>query len=1374
MSKRHKARGKSVIQMTQAGLIQKDLSTGETSRLSHRPSEIQFHSSEPSTGQFLHNQGPAQKSSQNNRCHIPSPASIETETAPSSNQFRQKEFDFPETIDTPESYSPHTSGYSTEHPVHSTQQDFSPSASTAEDNEAALDNSHEYSPYSPEPVQYGRQEYHPSIRPPVSGHGRSEHKEHYNTHRAEESFRPAKGRENDFSPHTSVSEYRPENYDRQQLTHQDTEAGDFQSSGKYTEHFTGKYSDLLKNEQRPFSAVRSQEQEGSVSLNLDQDSYQTRDTSEHKPLPSSSDGKIPLRSRVNPVVSERGSAFKEENPTYFHIEPSSDSDAVTISPNNNSSFFHNNRDQLNTRQPQPGNPPVSPEKAKPFHSNNLKESGNKEIITATPHPPVQEQSKPGSHSPQRRGSGSAPAHNRTSQETKDNGINLFHRETPKEIDTSVQHPSPAKSSEKPLKKVPDKTDHLQFHHKEDALPVPPKQGSQQKRQKSSSQKSDKPAKVSSAPSAQSADHPTVSKDNGISLDHRAENSSPPAREQNIAYKGNAKDQLTRQAQKGQDLQAREDQQLYREQEKDCSFDRRSENPLFQKRRTDTDTKDSAASSKKKKSAAQQGKSEKSSESKGSSQDKDRKDSKKERKQEQAEKKRKSSKLQFTDEEKPPGKIKSGIKKTAVTAASTAGVYVHRKIHEVERENSAVEGAHKAEIVAERSAVGAYRDYKKGRKYTQRHASQKKRERLQSSSPHSKFFDGTPTSPSQTQPQPKKGLFNKYFQKRRNKKQAVQAAQAAKKSAAASGTAARTGKSTVKKAGSSLKNFSVRHKSAALAVTAIALLIVLLMTLLQSCSVTMAESLGSITASAWPADDIEIKKADLYYTQLEANLQHKINTVESRHSDCDEYNYNIGPIEHDQAALVSYLCAKYGSFTFNDEIKQELDRLFQEQYQYAETVKNETRTITKSVRVGESLGNVVTSGYCSCSICCGQWAGGATASGAYPQANHTIAVDASDPFVPMGTKVVMNGVEYTVEDTGAFARYGVQFDVYYADHASASAHGHQTWEAYLADDNGNQTVEVTTTETVKVCYVTLSSKTLTGMIAGNLDSDQLERYNIYNSSRGCRQFLGSPFEQNWSGKISSYYGYRTSPTSGEVEMHNGLDIAMPEGTQILAVQDGTVQAAAYSSSYGNYIILENNDGYKTLYAHCRSLQVSAGQEVKTGDVIATVGNTGNSTGPHLHIEFSYEGEMYNPYFYLSNGTAPVYGDVPEISGEKAQAIFAEAEKYIGMPYVWGGSSPSSGFDCSGFVSYVYTATGVCNMGRLTAQGIYDICTPISAEQAQPGDLVFFKGTYNTSEVSHVGIYAGNGQMLHCGDPIQYTSINTPYWQSHLFSFGRVGN
>ena len=262
-----------------------------------------------------------------------------------------------------------------------------------------------------------------------------------------------------------------------------------------------------------FSAVRDQEQEGSASLNIDQDSHQTRDTSEHKPLPSS-----------------------------FDSAPS------RVSPKNNSSFFHNNREHLNTRQPQPDKPLTSPEKAKPFYSSNLKESDNKETITITPHPSVQEQSKPGSRSPQRKGS--APVRNRSSQEAKDNGIDAFHREAPKEIGTSGQQPSPAKGSEKPLKRVQDKTEHLQFQHKEATLPVSKKKDSQQKQQKIPSKKSDKPAKVSSTPSALSADHPTVSKDNGISLDHRAENSSPPAREQNITYKKTAKEQLTRAGSKG--------------------------------------------------------------------------------------------------------------------------------------------------------------------------------------------------------------------------------------------------------------------------------------------------------------------------------------------------------------------------------------------------------------------------------------------------------------------------------------------------------------------------------------------------------------------------------------------------------------------------------------------------------------------------------------------------------------------------------------------------------------------------------------------------------------------------------------------------------
>ena len=118
-----------------------------------------------------------------------------------------------------------------------------------------------------------------------------------------------------------------------------------------------------------------------------------------------------------------------------------------------------------------------------------------------------------------------------------------------------------------------------------------------------------------------------------------------------------------------------------------------------------------------------------------------------------------------------------------------------------------------------------------------------------------------------------------------------------------------------------------------------------------------------------------------------------------------------------------------------------------------------------------------------------------------------------------------------------------------------------------------------------------------------------------------------------------------------------------------------------------------------------------------------------------------------------------------------AMIREGEKYLGYPYVWGGSNPSTSFDCSGFVSWVINHSG-WNVGRQTAQGLCNLCTPVSASSARPGDLVFFKGTYRTNGVSHVGIYVGNGRMLHCGNPISYTSLNTTYWQNHLYRFGRL--
>ena len=144
-----------------------------------------------------------------------------------------------------------------------------------------------------------------------------------------------------------------------------------------------------------------------------------------------------------------------------------------------------------------------------------------------------------------------------------------------------------------------------------------------------------------------------------------------------------------------------------------------------------------------------------------------------------------------------------------------------------------------------------------------------------------------------------------------------------------------------------------------------------------------------------------------------------------------------------------------------------------------------------------------------------------------------------------------------------------------------------------------------------------------------------------------------------------------------------------------------------------------------------------------------------------------------YPHASTVKEPTYYEIPPeaLEDETFAAMIAEADKYVGYPYVWGGSSPSTSFDCSGFISWVLNQSG-WSVGRQTAQGLYNLCTPVTAGQAKPGDLVFFVGTYDTPGVSHVGLYVGNSVMLHCGDPISYTNLNSSYWQSHLFCYGRL--
>lgn len=150
------------------------------------------------------------------------------------------------------------------------------------------------------------------------------------------------------------------------------------------------------------------------------------------------------------------------------------------------------------------------------------------------------------------------------------------------------------------------------------------------------------------------------------------------------------------------------------------------------------------------------------------------------------------------------------------------------------------------------------------------------------------------------------------------------------------------------------------------------------------------------------------------------------------------------------------------------------------------------------------------------------------------------------------------------------------------------------------------------------------------------------------------------------------------------------------------------------------------------------------------------------------------DIFGDDIYASPGEYTDY-DIPgeALTDVKFAKMIQEAEKYLGYPYVWGGSSPSTSFDCSGFVSWVINNCGNgWSVGRRTANGLMDVCDIIRKSEAKPGDLIFFQGTYDTSGASHVGIYVGDGMMIHCGNPISYASIESSYWQSHYYCMGRI--
>ena len=639
-----------------------------------------------------------------------------------------------------------------------------------------------------------------------------------------------------------------------------------------------------------------------------------------------------------------------------------------------------------------------------------------------------------------------------------------------------------------------------------------------------------------------------------------------------------------------------------------------------------------------------------------------------------------------DKEKPFKQ--EGIPKTTMRRMQNESRnFVHGKIAETEKENSAVEGAHKSEQKGEELFSFVKRQLK-GKEQKQRAKVaklEKKQFKKEVNFQYQKFLEENP--------QMQKKALQKRLQKQRIKREYIKA----RKKAASAKTAEQAFEKTKNGAvtvARKLQEFARKNAGLLVTVGIMALLLMMIMVSVSSCGAMFADTQSTILAASYLSKPKEIDAADLQFTRLELDLQKEIDRVETDNPGYDEYSYNLGAIGHNPFTLISYLSAVHTEFTASG-VESEIQALFDEMYTLTLTPDTETRTRT---------------------------------------------------VTKTGTRTVTDPVT-----------------------------GEETEEEYEYEEEEEYEVSI--------LRVTLTVIPLESLVSGKMDTEQAEIFAMYGETNGLLQEFASPLNLYWYYYVSSYYGYRKNEVTGNEEFHRGVDIAVPTGTTVYAAHDGTVTAAAYDSHYGNYVAIEI-DGYTTKYAHMDSLNVSAGQTVEKGAVIGTTGNTGSSTGSHLHIECLYNGEYYNPLFYFDVGEGTLYGETPgglpgnaippdAYDDASVQALMEEAAKYLGFPYVWGGSSPSTSFDCSGFVCWVFTNSGVHNLPRTTAQGIYDQCTPVSASDAKAGDIIFFTGTYNSAgAVSHVGIYCGNGTMIHCGDPISYASINSPYWQSHFYSFGRV--
>ena len=485
--------------------------------------------------------------------------------------------------------------------------------------------------------------------------------------------------------------------------------------------------------------------------------------------------------------------------------------------------------------------------------------------------------------------------------------------------------------------------------------------------------------------------------------------------------------------------------------------------------------------------------------------------------------------------RPKGPKKDTLKKKmAKKFCSEADIFVHQKIAENEKENSAVEAAHKTEQAGEYAVEYAWHNRPDKNVRLKRKISrlQKKQFRAETAFRMEKYLEENP--------EVRKKFYQKFMQKQRIKHEyakAMRKGNTARESAEYAQKA--TEKSTV--IARKLMEFAREHIAAVVSMGTFGMFFLIIATFISSCGALLGGGSSTIIAGAYQSLPGDIDSAEDSMKEKEMYLRNDIDSIESDYPGYDEYEYDIGHIGHDPFTLINYLSAAFITFTASGA-ESTIQTLFDEMYTLSLTPRVETRTR-----------------------------------------------------------------EVTITIPG--------------------------------DMPGEESFETEEEEyTVTILNVTLSVKPLEDIVveklAGNDEAMQL--YAGYSVSHGLLQQFYSPVSLDWMSRISCYYGYRVHPISGENQFHRGLDIAILEGTELKAAMSGTVMTATYDDSYGYYVIIKDANGYETRYAHMQSLSVTPGQTITHGELIGYSGNTGGSTGPHLHLECLVNGEYYNPIFYFANG------------------------------------------------------------------------------------------------------------------------------------------